>query len=82
MNGLEKASSVLATRLAFTRILAAALALIVGGQANAQVTSADIVDGQVKTPDIASAAVTTSKIAGNAVTTAKIADNAVTSTKV
>jgi len=82
MNGLEKASSVLATRWAFTSILAAALALIVGGQANAQVTSADIVDGQVKTPDLASAAVTTSKIAGNAVTGAKIADNAVTSTKV
>ena len=82
MNGFENASSGLSAKLTHTSLLAAALALIVSGHANAQVTSADIVDGQVKTPDIASAAVTASKIAGSAVTGAKIAGNAVTGAKV
>ena len=82
MNGSENGRRVLPTKLMYTSVVAAALALTVGTHADAQVTSADIVDGQVKTPDIASAAVTAPKIAGNAVTGAKIAGNAVTGAKV
>jgi len=72
---------VTSANLSYTRAIAAVLALSVGAYANAQVTSADIVDGQVKTPDIASSAVTTAKIAGSAVTSGKLANGAVTNAK-
>jgi hypothetical protein len=81
VNGLKYTSSARVSKSTLASVLAA-LALLAGTGAKAQVTSADIVDGQVKAPDISSAAVTAAKIAAGAVTNVKLADNSVTGAKV
>jgi hypothetical protein len=75
MNDSKSVWNALAATSGHAGALAVAIALAIGPQANAAVSSADIVDGQVKTVDLASGAVTTPKIANNAVTSAKVQDN-------